>query len=227
MIISIPDRRGGRPFPGLLHCAIALLAVLTICTPENARAHPHGWIDLRSTVILNESGKIAAIEQEWLFDEFYSVFATDGWDLDSAAGKAALNELARGNIENLRDYDYFTEILADGEKQAIGDVEDYETGMRGGRLWLRLTVPLDAPVDPVQHAVSYSVFDPTYYIEVLHLQGDIVSFRDVGELSCTGEIVQPAPTMEAVTMAQALPPDAEVDDTLGRLFAERVEISCK
>lgn len=206
---------------------LPVLSVLAVCLSGSAIAHPHGWIDLRSTVILDADGRVIAIEQEWLFDELYSVFATDGWDMESSAGKSALHELAKGNLENLRAYDYFTEILVDDDRHQPGEVQDFETEIRESRIWMRFVMPLETPVDPKSQPFSYSVYDPTYYIEVLHMQGDVIAFGGPASGRCVGEITKPEPTFEAVSLAQSLAIDDEADDTLGRLFAERVDVTCR
>jgi len=206
---------------------LPVLSVLVLCLPGPAIAHPHGWIDLRTTVILDDTGRIIALEQEWLFDELYTVFATDGWDMESSAGKSALHELAKGNLENLKEYDYFTELLVDGDRRTPGKVQEFETEIRNARIWMRFVVPLDSPIDPGTASFSYSVYDPTYYIEVLHMEGDVIAFRGPASGHCAGEITSPEPTFEAVSLAQSLAIDDEADDTLGRLFAERVDVTCR
>lgn len=191
------------------------------------RAHPHAWIDLRSTLLLDAEGRVTAIEQEWLFDEFYSMFVLDGLVENEDAEADSLMELARRNLENLRAYDYFTEVHVDGEKVALATVEDYESEMRGVRLWMRFVLPLDSPADPRTQALEFSIFDPTYYIEMLHLEGDVIAFRGTGSGSCFGEVVPPNPDPETVTLAQALDRNAEPDSALGGLFAERITVTCR
>lgn len=201
--------------------------LLAAAAASPAAAHPHAWIDLRSTVILDGEGRMTAIEQEWLFDEFYTMFVIDGLAESELQEAAVLKELTRGNLENLRDYDYFTEVRADGGRIGFETVEEYESELRGPRLWMRFVVPLQTPIDPASQTLSYSVFDPTFYIEILHLEGDVVAFRGSGSAGCFGEIVPPNPSPETVTLAQALDRDAAADDTLGRVFAERVEVTCR
>ena len=194
-----------------------------------ARAHPHAWIDLRSTVVLDAAGRVTAIEQHWLFDPFYTVFATEGLPGAAATRADALTRLARSNLQNLRSYDYFTEVRAGGAKVALGTVSEVESELREGQLWMRFVVPLAAPVDPTEQALTFAVFDPTYYIEILHLQGDVVAFRGGGgeAAGCSGRIVPPNPTIDAVLLAQAMDRDATPDATLGRVFAEQVEVTCR
>ena len=99
--------------------------------------------------------------------------------------------------------------------------------LRDARLQLRFTVPLARPVDPRGETLEYAVYDPTYYIEILHMAGDLVAFRGAGSGSCLGEILPPNPDPETVALAQALDREAVADSSLGAVFAERVRLSCR
>jgi len=211
---------------GLTTALLALMFCFAVGSSP-ARAHPHAWIDLRSTVVLDAAGRVTAIEQQWLFDQFYTVFATELPSGAAGTRAEALTALTRSNLENLRSYDYFTEVRAGGAKVALGTVSEFESELREGRLWMRFVVPLATPVDPTKRALSFAVFDPTYYIEVLHLQGDLVAFRGGRAEGCFGRIVPPNPTIEAVLLAQSVDLDVTPDATLGSVFAERVEVTCR
>jgi ABC-type uncharacterized transport system substrate-binding protein len=206
---------------------LALLLMLAGAGGAPAVAHPHAWIDLRSTVVLDAAGRVIAIEQEWLFDQFYTVLVTE--ELSGAAGTRAeaLKALARSNLQNLRSYDYFTEVHAGGTKVPLGTVSEFESELRKGRLWMRFVVPLATPIDPTERALAFAIFDPTYYIEMLHLPGDMIAFRGAGAGGCFGRIVPPNPTTETVLLAQAMDRNATPDATLGSVFAERVEVTCR
>ncbi|MEM8688607.1 MAG: DUF1007 family protein [Pseudomonadota bacterium] len=208
-------------------CAVLALAlVVQVWMAAPAGAHPHAWIDLRSTVVLNKAGQAIALEQEWLFDDFYTAVATEA--SDGAKGKKTdWMELAKTNLDSLKAYNYFTEIRSGGEKVTLGTVTDYDSEVRGGRLWMRFVVPFESPVDPKATDFSFSVFDPSYYIEILHMKGDVVAFRGPSATSCRGHILTPTPTTEMLLLAQAIDDNAKTNDGLGKLFAERVDISCR
>jgi ABC-type uncharacterized transport system substrate-binding protein len=209
------------PLIGLM---IVLIAVLS---GRTAQAHPHVWIDLRTTVVLDDQGRVAAIGQEWLFDPIYSAYVTGGIDPATDNGRKALADLIDESMRNLRDYDYFMRVRSDGTRQTLGDVHDYAAEMRGDRMLYRLTVPLAEPVDPRTHNLDVAVFDPTYYIEMVHLEGDVVAFQGANPAGCGARIIEPAPDMNAIVAAQALDKNAAADDTLGAQFAETVIITCK
>jgi hypothetical protein len=94
-----------RPLWGGLLGAILLFA-------GTATAHPHAWIDLRVSLLFDDQGQLHALRQEWAFDPTYSHLLLEdmdasepGLDMDTALQKMAVRML-----ENLHEYDYFTEI---------------------------------------------------------------------------------------------------------------------
>ena len=193
---------------------------------QTVSGHPHAWIDLRSRVLMNEKGEIEALELSWLFDDYYTVLVAEELGAKGEATDAYLNEITERNLSNLQEYDYFTAITYDGERQAVDEVSRYETEVHDGRLWMRFEVPLATPIDPKVGEVTFSVYDPTYWIEILHMEGEPILFSGEGARHCLGEIKQPNPTIEQVSLAAALDQDESVGDGLGELFAETVVVSC-
>ena len=56
--------------------ALGLALVLATGTPVSA--HPHAWITVKSQIAFTPDGKVAAVVHDWVFDEMYSSFATQG-----------------------------------------------------------------------------------------------------------------------------------------------------
>ncbi|GAA4338338.1 DUF1007 family protein [Pigmentiphaga soli] len=192
-----------------------------------AWAHPHAWIDVRSTVVVSPAGMVAAIEEEWLFDELYTTYVVE----EMAGGRAPTAEVAAGFagqvIENLGPYGYFTKVAADGRPVALAPVTQYHSEMRGDRLVLRFTARLAQPVDPARHAFSYAIYDPTYFIEMKHDANSPPALRGSEPGRCRLDVRQPRPDPRAAARAFAMDRGAPADDTLGRLFAERVVMACR
>ena len=203
-----------------------ILSIGLIAFAPSVFAHPHAWIDLRSRVLLDDDKKIHALELVWFFDDYYTVLVAEELGSDGTPTQEYLDEIAKRNLSNLRDYDYFTTVTYDGERQAIADVERYETEVHDGRLWMRFEVPLEKPIDPRDGVVTFSVYDPTYWIEILHLEAEPILFSGKGGEACLGEIIQPNPTIEQVTLASSLDRNETAGDGLGELFAEKVKVSC-
>ncbi|MEW5726495.1 MAG: DUF1007 family protein [Pseudomonadota bacterium] len=196
--------------------------------PLPAAAHPHAWIDLRVEVLFDPAGRVTALRQTWLFDEYYTAFATEGFDKnrDGQPDRDKLDALLAENLGNLAQYDTFTRVRAGGGAVAVGKPGEASSRMVGNRLEMTFSLPLKAPV-AVGEGIDYAVFDPTFYIEILHAEkGEQV--RLVGApASCAHEVVAPSPSIETVALAQGLDRTQSAGDGLGAHFAEWVEIRCR
>ena len=218
-------------YPGLtrpLHCLCCLLLLAGLALPAGpAGAHPHAWIDLEVTAVFDGSGHITRLHQTWLMDPFYSVFLLDEMAHNAAGDtrEEKLADIARQVIENLTDYHFFTEIHH-GE-QAIRDVRAENPTLKeiNGRLALSFSLHFRQPVDPVRAPLRYAVFDPTYFIEILHAE-NTVPHLEGGSERCEIRIRQPRPDPVMVARAMALDYDQTGDADLGKHFAERAEIRC-
>jgi ABC-type uncharacterized transport system substrate-binding protein len=193
--------------------------------PGNALAHPHAWIDLRTRVIMNE-GRVTALELDWLFDDFYTAFVADEFVKQDRPPSEFLPEVANTYLNNLAEYGYFTDVRLDGKRLPLGEPTGAESGLREKRLWLRFEVPLVEPVDPNSGRLTVAVYDPTYYIEIVYLEGEFVAFSGPGADACFGRVIPPNPSFEAIALASALDRTQSGGDGLGELFAETVVVEC-
>lgn len=215
-------------FPTLCFVVLMMWLMAAIAV-RPAQAHPHAWIDVTVEVLFDGDGRAIGLRETWLFDEYYTVFALEGLGTD-AAGKpsqAAIDDILRQNMENLKEYAYFTKVEFDGADVAFGPVTAMSSTLRGARLDMRFVVPFAAPLDLGKSPMTYAIYDPTYYIEMLHAEtADAV--RLVGAPpACTYRLVDPVPSLEAVALAAALDStQRQAGDGLGAVFAERVTVRC-
>lgn len=209
--------------------ALALAASCLCAAP--ATAHPHSWIDLRSEAVFDGEGRLAALHETWLFDEYYTTFvfehAMKGKNSKGKPTQADIDTLTRKNIKNLTPYGYFTRIHADGNILATSPAEEVNAALLGNRLEMRFTLTLASPQPVMGHAVFYAIFDPTYFIEMLHAETPGAIRLTGAPENCSHTVTPPSPTVEDVIRASKLDPTQSAGDTLGEVFAEKVEIVCK
>lgn len=204
-----------------------LLVVASGLAGGQVLAHPHSWIDLESIAIIDEENRLVALEQTWLFGNFYSNYVLSEVDTsDKPALIQYLREVNRQNLVSLREHDYFTVIRANGKKQLLADVDDFETGVIDGRIYLKITTRLAQPVNVVRMNVEYAVFDPSYYIEVLHGKGSRPSIRNASSWQCALRVMEPSPTFDQLAYASSLDTTENEPGGLGEVFAEWVALSC-
>lgn len=206
--------------------AAALCAAALPLAPP-AAAHPHSWIDLSVAVKFDGDGRVAGLAETWLFDETYTVYIIESFLKDHAFPKSGqgLKPIAERIMTNLHDYAYFTHARADGREAEIAGVSDADATMRGRRLELRFTTHFRAPA--AADGFAYEVYDPTYYIEILHAEGGEPIRLDGAPASCGFRLAKPNPSLDAIALASAIDQTQTADDTLGELFAEKVTISCR
>lgn len=217
--------------PARRHRLIGTMALLWLL-PGLALAHPHGWIDLSVRLLLDDAGRATALHQSWRMDPFYSLVVLE--ELEQAGGAAGLDaglDQLGGEIrDNLRPHDYFTELTLDGEPLDLGEVEEYTVMVRDGRVEFVFRLPLSDPPVVAGRTLRYQVFDPTYYLEVVHeAEGEVPRDEALtvrGDAVCRVRIHPADPDPERVAEAAMLDRTDEAAPGLGRHFAETGEVAC-
>lgn len=208
---------------------LTALAAGALFAPAAAFAHPHVWIDMRSSVNFNADGAVDAIGVAWTFDEFYSQFATDGLDKNKN-GKLDANELqdlAATYAKNLKDYQYFTFIESGGKVAETGAPTNAKAVFNKGQLTFAFRLPLTKAVDPAAVKLSYSSFDPTYYIDIAPAATHSVVFTGAAPKSCSFAMRKVDTTKPgALNIAQSVKMTPPTDNVLGSTNAAIVDVTC-
>ena len=199
---------------------------LTLSWVTSALGHPHMWVDLESRVVLNIDDGRVVIQQIWLFDDFFSTSVIEDASLDPGGTNAGIQKEIDRIIEALKPYNYYTEIEMGGKNLSSTLVGDVTWEVIENRIKMSFTVaPNESSVSDVQ-GWSYAIFDPTYYIEMLHEEGATITIDGDLAQKCSSWIEQPNPSADAVALSQSITLDNNADDTVGRFFAETVHVSC-
>ena len=199
---------------------------LTLSWVTSTLGHPHMWVDLESRVVLNIDDGRVVIQQIWLFDDFFSTSVIEDASLDPGGTNAGIQKEIDRITEALKPYNYYTEIEMGGKNLSSTLVGDVTWEVIQNRIKLRFTIaPNKSSVSDVQ-GWSYAIFDPTYYIEMLHEEGATITIDGDLTQKCSSWIEQPNPSADAVALSQSITLDNNADDTVGRFFAETVHVSC-
>ncbi len=151
------------PLKRVAGLAAAALTCAGLAT--QAAAHPHVYITFETTV-LYDKGTFVGVRHKWTFDEYYTTMAIEGLDKnkDGVYDREELAELAKVNIEGLKDFAYFTFPGLAGKELALGEPRDYWLEHKDGLLSLHFTLPFASPVLSEAKGLTVSVYDPTYFI---------------------------------------------------------------
>ncbi|GGB32028.1 hypothetical protein GCM10011316_00130 [Roseibium aquae] len=77
---------------------------------SQALAHPHVFVEARSALVFDDTGKATAVQHTFRFDDAFTAFAIQGFDAngDGIYSRDELGELAQVNVESMADFGYFT-----------------------------------------------------------------------------------------------------------------------
>ena len=209
----------------------AALVSLTIFAGPSVRAHPHVWIETHATLRFDNAQRLTGIVEEWVFDDLYTAFVVG--DLkkksDGSVPSSELQPLANKNVADLKEWGYFTVFKADGIRQTLGPAVEPRMSYDKSRLTLRFVLPLGKPLDLRGVDVAFSIFDPTFYIEMVPAKTKPVVLDNAPQ-SCNAK-VRPLDTTEQRfvpdTLAFSIDTDPKSPENgIGARFAEWVDLVC-
>ena len=147
-----------------LVAAAACVSVACICATA-AEAHPHVWVTYETTIVYDKA-TVTGVEHVWTFDDMYTAMAVQGLDKnnDGKYDREELAELAKVNMDGLKDFDYFTFAkLGTAALKFSGPAEPWLEHVNG-ILRLHFKLPLAEPVLAEAEGLSLSIYDPSFFI---------------------------------------------------------------
>jgi ABC-type uncharacterized transport system substrate-binding protein len=208
--------------------AFCLSLFLALAATAPAQAHPHVWVTATSELIYREDGSIVGVRHAWTFDEMFSTYALQGLEPKTKGSytREELADLAKTNVESLKEYRYFTYAKAgDGEpskRMHFEEPVDYYLEYKDNALVLHFTVPFKTPFKA--KALALEIFDPSYFVD-FQLDDDKPITLVSAPAGCTvADIQRPDP-------AKAFRPTEEIIATgpnanYGAMFANKVRVNC-
>lgn len=194
-------------------------------------AHPHSWIALKSDFILNSQGQLTEIRQRWEFDLYYSAITFAEVMNTYGDEKEGLQKLSSQIVGRLAEYHYFSTLKLDDSEIQLPEPKQYQmiSKKKEGELLLEMEMHFDVvpPLTIDDKTLTWSVFDPTYYIEMAHVDTDSVVILGDQSTECAKKLELPDPSKDLIDYAQSLDVTQKDTDGLGFNFAEKVTINCR
>lgn len=224
--MSILQRR--RPSFAVAFSGLSAALVL-VMTPASLEAHPHAWIYMKTALVFDAQGRALGLRQHWSLDEFYSAYSVEGLDADEdgVINEEELAKLRAEQKQSLTEHEFLTRVELAGEKITFAAVEDMNSRLTEGQLEITFYLPFEVSQEiGGERRLVYAVYDPTYWIEMLHAPGPEKIVLENAPASCGFRLVLPDPNAETMALAAALDRNETAGDTLGIAFAEKVEVTC-
>jgi len=212
---------------------IRLLAttLILLTLGSAATAHPHVFVDVRGTFVLDDRGRLAAVRINWLYDEFTSLVLYDTLGLDAdgdgVLDAADLKKVETGETDWPPDYKGDTYLLIDGEDAPLSRPREAKAEIDGDRIGVGFTLYLENPLDMAGRTANLQLYDPAYYYAYSVTEG---SGLDEPAEGCSVSIVPFEPSAETADIRAELSSlsreEIPENPNIGALFAENIYLSC-
>jgi ABC-type uncharacterized transport system substrate-binding protein len=208
-----------------LHRLMALLALACglVMAALPAQAHPHVWITAASELVYAPDGSITGVRHAWTFDDMFTTYALQGIETKTKGvyTREQLAPLAKDNVENLKEFGYFTFAKADGKKAKFEEPVDYFLDYKDSALTLHFTLPLKTPVKPKQLALD--LYDPSFFIDFKFEDKDPVKLVGAPE-SCQLKVQRPGEAdVKKLTEEMIASGD---QSKYGAIYANKIAVNC-
>lgn len=207
--------------------AALVLGAATLLTPRTAAAHPHVWVSVETTVVYDK-GAVSGIKHRWTFDELYTAMAIQGLDAnnDGQYDRQELAELAKVNIEGLKEFAYFTFAKLGSSEVKLGAPLEPWLEHKDGILSLHFTLPLEQPVLAEAEGFNFAVTDPSYFIAFEMAKEKPVQLAGA-PAGCEAKLAAPAKDdAEAKRLGEAFFQQLGGDSNFGAGLAKTVSVTC-
>ena len=168
---------------------LVLLMIFLFCLSKTSLSHPHAFIDCRLTLVFDEQG-LVGFQQHWLLDEMFTAFLLESFDTDydEIFSEDEVQTIQQEAFDNLREFGYFTHAEIDGKHYPILEVNAFSAEMNeDGYAIYSFFVPLAVTAETHIHKVLISVFDESYYTDVVLLR-DGISFQAPEQIAIRSRI---------------------------------------
>jgi ABC-type uncharacterized transport system substrate-binding protein len=222
---SNPVRAGKSWIASSLTLLAMTIGMALFATP--ASAHPHVWVTASSELLYREDGAIVGVRHAWTFDEMFSTYALQGIEqkTEGTYSREELADLARTNVESLKEYRFFTYAKAGDDepskKQRFEEPVDYFLEYRDSALVLHFTLLFKTPFKA--KALLLEIYDPSYFVD-FELGDDNPIKLVSAPAGCAIAIQRPGPAP-----VQKPPEDlitSGPDANYGMMFANKVRVTC-
>ena len=188
----------------LLTVVLAIVTWLLASSITPAFAHPHVFVTAKAEVVYDQ-GRITAIQHHWTFDEFYTAMAIQGLDVnnDGIYSREELAELAKVNMEGLKEFDYFTFAKLADKKVVFAAPLDPWLEHKDGILTLHFKLPLKEPLPADAAGFQFAIYDPSFFIAFELAKGDAVTLAGA-PAGCKITVGQMEETADEKTLTGAM-----------------------
>lgn len=204
---------------------------LSLCLASPAFGHPHVFVDVRGSFVLDEQGTLESVRIYWLYDDFSTLVLMDILGLDpdgdGALDDAELKKVAEGETGWDAGYEGDTYLYIDGEKTQLSRPKGAYAEAVENRIGVGFTLDLQTPVQMQGHQAVLDLYDPMYYFAYTvmtdsHVEGPL--------RACDFEVVPFVFDESTFSLQQELAQlgqeEMPENPNVGAKLAEKIKLTC-
>lgn len=151
----------------------ALAAFLTSLGSSLALAHPHALVEASLVVVFDDKG-LAGFQQHWVIDEMTSFTVLDiiQENGDGRLSKKEIAEIERVSMGSLKDFNYFTSILNQGQPVVPDTVTNFTASLDNGKLVYDFFLPCPVIASADEKEVKAAIYDESFFTYVAYANED-------------------------------------------------------
>jgi len=194
-----------------------------------AFAHPHVWVTYEAQFTYDK-GTVTGVDHIWSFDDMYTTMAIEGLDKnnDGIYSREELAELAKVNLEGLKEFDYFTFAKLGTEPLKFAPPQDAWLEHKNGILSLHFRMALETPVLDDAQSLTFQIYDPSFYIAFEPEKTDPIKLTGAPD-GCTAALLDPQTDTtqeDAKKLGEAFFQQLGGDQNFGLGMAKSIALNC-
>ena len=148
-------------------CCVCALLFHSLALVREGASHPHIWVEYSIQVHFTDKG-LAGFTQQWRFDEMFSneLISMHGLDPDRNLTESEIALLRGKAFQNLRDYNYFTQIHIDGKPFEVKFVSTFNAWIDGRNMVYEFFVPCTVTAIRTPKTITLLVFDTDFFVDL-------------------------------------------------------------
>lgn len=193
------------------------------------KAHPHAFISMTNKVLV-EKGNLVGFSVQWILDEVSSAGVL--YDLKQIKDPKELQNFIDSMMKNIITEHYFSYFFdKQGNKiKYLSKPKNYGMKSNGSEALYYFDFLLSQPQKLENNVFELSTYDESYYVSMYYDKEQIKKVVDFSQLpkNCRGSVIEPNVDQKIKEYALSLDKSqAKVDTSLGKVFAQRVVITCE
>ncbi len=189
-----------------------------------AFAHPHAFVDLQTKALV-ENKTVTGFQMHWTLDEIAS--STLIYEIQASADKEAAKKKILDEMIETAKTDHYFSYFYNQKNELIKFTDkptDYDFGVKENRIVFTTKIYLEQPQQLGKVASTLMTYEPTYYMGMYYNSEKDLS---ISQMNCKIRLVQPKVDQSLQLYANSLDKNqAPEDNSLGRSFAQKVEMLC-